>query len=113
MKEITNKESSTTVVTPARVRRLSARVEPSTNHRVASWQPEPASLDAKQERQTYTVDEVAVVLGIGRNGAYEAIWRHEIPAIRLGRRLLVPKVAIDRLLLEASSSTPPAAKAQR
>jgi excisionase family DNA binding protein len=113
MTEIANKESAKTAVTPARVRRLSARVESSTNHRDASWRPEPVSIDAKQERQTYTVDEVAVVLGIGRNGAYEAIWRREIPAIRLGRRLLVPKVAIDRLLLEASSSTPSAAKAQR
>ena len=50
------------------------------------------------ERLTFTVEEVAHVLGIGRNSAYEAVRRGEIPAVRLGRRLLVPKAALERLL---------------
>lgn len=44
------------------------------------------------------VAEVALMLRIGRNSVYEAIARGEIPAIRLGRRLLVPRTALESLL---------------
>jgi excisionase family DNA binding protein len=49
------------------------------------------------ERKTVTVDEAAKILGISRGGAYEAVKRGEIPTIKIGRRLLVPKAALDRL----------------
>jgi excisionase family DNA binding protein len=49
-------------------------------------------------RLTYSVDEAAKVLGIGRNRAYEAASRGEIPTIRIGKRVLVPKAALDRML---------------
>ncbi|MEO6025582.1 MAG: helix-turn-helix domain-containing protein [Candidatus Binatia bacterium] len=41
-----------------------------------------------------TVVEVARVLRIGRNAAYEAIQRGQIPSLRFGRRVLVPKAAL-------------------
>jgi excisionase family DNA binding protein len=47
---------------------------------------------------TLSVPEAARLLGIGRNTAYEAIRRGEIPALRIGRRLLVPRAALGRLL---------------
>ena len=50
------------------------------------------------ERQTYTVHEVARILGIGRNTAYEACNEGEIPTIRVGGRILIPRAAIDNLL---------------
>lgn len=50
------------------------------------------------QRPTATVDEAAEILGISRNTCYEAIHRKEIPSIRIGRRILVPRVALDRLL---------------
>ena len=50
------------------------------------------------EKLTLTVDETAKCLGIGRNSAYEAIARGEIPVIRVGKRLLVPKAALETLL---------------
>jgi excisionase family DNA binding protein len=50
------------------------------------------------ERQTLTVEEAAKMLGIGRSSAYEAVRKGELPVIRIGRRYVVPKVAIDRLL---------------
>ena len=56
-------------------------------------------------RQTLSVEEVAEVLGIGRNSAYEAIRRGEIPALRLGRRLVVPRQALERLLRNSNSET--------
>ena len=50
------------------------------------------------ERSTLTVDETAKYLGIGRNSAYEAIARGEIPVLKIGKRLLVPKVALEKIL---------------
>ncbi len=46
----------------------------------------------------YTIEEAARLLGIGRSSAYDAARRGEIPTIRIGRRLLVPKIALERLL---------------
>lgn len=54
------------------------------------------------ERLTLTVEEAASALGIGRASAYEAVHRGEIPCIRIGRRILVPRVALDRLLSAVS-----------
>jgi excisionase family DNA binding protein len=50
------------------------------------------------ERKTLTVPEAAIELGIDRKSAYDAVHRGEIPTIRIGRRLLVPRNALDRLL---------------
>jgi excisionase family DNA binding protein len=50
------------------------------------------------EGRVKTLDEVAVILRIARGSAYEAAKRGEIPTIRIGRRLLVPSVALERLL---------------
>lgn len=55
-------------------------------------------LAATAQRFTYTVDEVASLLGICRNMAYEAVKRNEIPSVKIGRRLLVPRAALDLLL---------------
>lgn len=49
-------------------------------------------------RETLTVPEAGQRLGIGRNQAYEAAKRGEIPTIRIGSRILVPTAALDRLL---------------
>jgi excisionase family DNA binding protein len=49
-------------------------------------------------RETYDLPEVAQRLGIGRAQAYQAAKRGEIPAIKIGKRLLVSKAALDRLL---------------
>jgi len=54
--------------------------------------------DIGHERLTLTVEEAAERLGISRAFAYEAVRRGEIPHIKIGRRILVPKVALDRLL---------------
>ena len=38
------------------------------------------------------------MLGISRAFAYEAVNKGEVPSIRIGRRILVPKVALERML---------------
>ena len=52
------------------------------------------------QKQTFTVPETAEMLNIGRNQAYEAARRGEIPTIRIGKRILVPRAAFDRMLSE-------------
>jgi excisionase family DNA binding protein len=49
---------------------------------------------------TYTVDEVAEILGISRSATYECIARGEIPAKRLGRRVVVVRTALEAFLLQ-------------
>jgi excisionase family DNA binding protein len=49
-------------------------------------------------RQTYTLEEVAKLLGVGINQAYDAARRGQIPVLKIGRRLLVPRAALDRML---------------
>jgi excisionase family DNA binding protein len=56
-------------------------------------------------RLTLTVEEVAATLGISRAFAYEAVRRGEIPSIRIGRRVLVPRAALERLI--DGDSAPP------
>ena len=56
------------------------------------------------ERKTLSVEEAAEALGIGRTLAYEAVRRGEIPTVRIGRRLLVPRTALDQLLAAALSA---------
>jgi excisionase family DNA binding protein len=51
-----------------------------------------------ETRKTITIEEAAVLLGIGRGTAYEAARRGELPTLRIGRRLLVPVAALDALL---------------
>jgi excisionase family DNA binding protein len=47
-----------------------------------------------------SVPEVAELLGISRGLAYELVARRELPALRLGRRLVVPRHLIEALLNE-------------
>ncbi|RWN28896.1 helix-turn-helix domain-containing protein [Mesorhizobium sp.] len=54
--------------------------------------------DQQPIRATITIVEAAHRLGIGRNQAYEAAKRGEIPSIKIGKRLLVPKAALERML---------------
>jgi excisionase family DNA binding protein len=53
-------------------------------------------------RLTWSVTEAAQLLGISRASAYEAAHRGELPVRVIGRRMLVPRVALLRLLSERS-----------
>ena len=50
------------------------------------------------DRLALTVDEAAYLLNISRGLAYELVARGELPAIRLGRRIVIPRVAMEELL---------------
>jgi excisionase family DNA binding protein len=47
---------------------------------------------------TYSIEEAAKLLGIGRKACYEAAKTGEVPTVRIGKRLLVPKIALEKLL---------------
>jgi excisionase family DNA binding protein len=44
---------------------------------------------------TYSPGDLARVLGISRNGVYAALRSGKIPHIRIGRRFVIPKAAVD------------------
>ena len=54
-----------------------------------------------EERLVYTVAEAGVLLGLGRSAAYEAARRGDIHVLRIGRRWLVSKSALDKMQAEA------------
>lgn len=50
------------------------------------------------EKLTFTVSEAALLLGISRTTAYECVHTGQLRAVRLGRRLVIPRDAIADLL---------------
>ncbi len=51
-----------------------------------------------EARLVLTVEETADALGISRAFAYELVRKGELPSIRLGRRIVVPRVQLARLV---------------
>ena len=52
-------------------------------------------------RLVFSVEEARRKLGVSRGLMYEAIRTGQIPSIRLGRRILIPRAALERLLDQA------------
>ena len=62
--------------------------------------------DLGVKRATLSVMEVANIMGVSKNVAYEAARRGEIPSIRLGGRILVPRAALEQLLETGNHDKP-------
>jgi excisionase family DNA binding protein len=58
---------------------------------------DPASL-VHESPETYSVPEAGRIVGLGRNASYEAARRGQLPVLRFGRLLRVPRAALERLL---------------
>jgi excisionase family DNA binding protein len=56
------------------------------------------------DRLALSVEEAAHLLGISRGLAYELARSGQLPVVRLGRRLLVPKVSLERMLTQTKTS---------
>lgn len=55
-----------------------------------------------------SVQEAAKLLCIGRNTLYAMLREHRLPAVRLGRRILIPRASLLKWLEdEAAASTDP------
>ncbi len=50
------------------------------------------------EKLTFTVSETAQLLGLSRNSAYQGVLTGEIPYIKVGKRILIPRLALERML---------------
>ena len=56
------------------------------------------------EKLTLTIEEAAKILGISRGLAYQAARTGELPTIRFGRRFLVPRHALLKLISEEAGN---------
>jgi hypothetical protein len=54
---------------------------------------------SRLERQTYSIDEAAKILGICRTVAYR---KGVLPTVRIAGRRLVPRRALERMLAETA-----------
>ena len=63
----------------------------------------PRILDSQWDgRSTFTVEEAGCqILGLSKCSAYAAANAGTLPAIRIGRRFVVPRHAIEKLLASA------------
>ena len=50
------------------------------------------------EKKCISVAEASRILGLSRNSTYQGIHSGVIPHIRISGRILIPKVALDKLL---------------
>ena len=61
-------------------------------------------LDQRWDRRsTLSVEEAAEVLGLSRAAAYLAANSGNLPIVRIGRRMVVPRFALEKLLVSAAS----------
>jgi len=51
-------------------------------------------------RLTVTIDELAALTGVSRNTWFESVKRGDcpLPTIRVGRRIVIPRAAVEQLL---------------
>jgi excisionase family DNA binding protein len=60
----------------------------------------PSTTD-DDKRLTYEVPEAGALLGLSRNASYEAAKRGDLPTIRIGKLIRVPKLAFQQMLERA------------
>jgi excisionase family DNA binding protein len=54
-------------------------------------------------RETRSIEEAAVLLGCGRRRVTDAVKNGQIPAIRIGKRFVIPRAALERLLEQTAA----------
>jgi excisionase family DNA binding protein len=64
----------------------------------ASQGEEDLVTDSIERPLVYTVTHTATLLGISRTHAYELVARGDLAHVRLGRRIVVPRQSLERLL---------------
>jgi hypothetical protein len=58
----------------------------------------PEKQNDVQLKLVYDVPEAGAMIGLGRNAAYAAAARGDIPTLRFGKLLKVPKAKWDKML---------------
>jgi hypothetical protein len=57
----------------------------------------------EDKRLVLDVPEAGAMLGLNRNASYAAAKRGDIPTIRIGKLIKVPRLAFDRMLEQAGA----------
>lgn len=65
--------------------------------RMTANEPGPTRMELLS-RLTLTVPEAALVLDVGRDAAYQAVQRGEIPVIKIGKHIRVPTAKLRQML---------------
>ena len=50
------------------------------------------------KRLCITVPEAAAMLGLSRNFAYELVKQKQLPVVKFGKRILIPRAALEKML---------------
>ncbi len=61
---------------------------------------------SSHERMLLTIPQVAETLGIGKTLAWQLVARGEIPSMRLGRLVRVPRAALEDWLVAQAGQQP-------
>ena len=51
-----------------------------------------------EKRLCITVPEAAAMLGLSRNFTYELVKQKQLPVVKFGKRLLIPRLALEKML---------------
>ncbi len=50
------------------------------------------------KRLCITVPEAAAMLGLSKNFTYELVKQKQLPVVKFGKRLLIPRLALEKML---------------
>jgi excisionase family DNA binding protein len=78
--------------------RSSAAAEPARGLAIVRGAGEGVPIVGAATRLTLTVEEAAALIGISRAQAYRCVRSGQLRAVQLGRRIVVPVVAVEQLL---------------
>jgi excisionase family DNA binding protein len=53
---------------------------------------------------------MAKIMGLGKCAAYQAVQRGEIPSLKFGKRIVIPRAALQKMLEGNGSNPAPGAK---
>ncbi len=55
-------------------------------------------MDKNNLHKFYNVKELAQLLGVSKSLIYDLIYKEKIPAMRIGRRILIPHAYVEQLV---------------
>ena len=56
-----------------------------------------------EKRLCITVPEAAAMLGLSRNFTYELVKQKQLPMLKFGKRILIPRLALEKMLAKGVS----------
>ena len=59
------------------------------------------------EKHTFSVEEAARMIGIGRQAMYELVRTGGVSSVKIGRRVVIPRRALEKLLGEEAPPVVP------